>query len=264
MKTKPSFILPAVLAVTFAGSAFAQTLVGAGSSYTNPFGPADSVLHDVPGAPISVGVSTGTTSKASGIWSLEASGASRVSFLLASRAETSLTGSQLTFGLDNVGLGNALSVGLLFDWAGTSTFSGVNFAPNTRYTISFDVEGHDMLAGVLPSFTAEMIDGNGVALNSTGGASLIDILGLSLLSSGGTGSMSVAFDTGAIAPTGPVGIRFSGGVTVGASILSGDNMFASVGNLAVVASPVPEPGTMGLLVGAVALAARRRRSVPLA
>lgn len=278
MKFHPilSFI---AIALPFLQSAHAQTaLVGAGSSYSSIFSPADSLTYDVPGGGglLSLTLSDGSTTASSGIWDLTAQGGANASLILLgpvieSAAQTSLTGSALEFNIsnDNNSLLGLLGVGasVHYAWEAVAYFdtlgSVLNYEPNTMYSIAFDVDGNngllDSVAGLTPSFTFELIDGLGNALDSGGSGTLINIAGL--LGTGvPTGTVNLNYTLDGSAPSGPIGVRFRGDALVGATALGLGTEFASITNLNISATPVPEPGSCMLIasVGVVLLLRRRR------
>lgn len=268
----------ALAAAFAAGPAVAQTaLVGPGSSYAAPFSPSGSVTHDVPGGGLlSLTLSNGTTTGSVGGWDLSAQGGANISLLglglVESGAQTSLTGSSLRFGVSNDtdSLLGALGTGssLAFAWHATAWFDSpgveLGFSPNTTYHISFDVDGSNGLLGsvlgVTPSFTFEFIDGAGNPLISDSSGTLINIAGI--LGTGvTTGTVQLDYTLGGTVPTGPIGIRFSGDALLDATALGVGTDFATVSNLGLTASVVPEPGAISLvLAGAMLLGTRRRRS----
>ena len=264
-------------AVWHLSSTQAQTvLVGSGSSYTSPFAPADSITYNVPGGGLlSLTVANGTASKSSGIWNLSAQGGANISLLglglVESQAQTQLTGSALNFSVDNSpssllgSLGTGASIH--YGWNALATFgsagSVLDYAANTTYQVSFHVDGNNGLlnsvAGVTPSFNFELVDGSGNPLTDISSGTLINIAGL--LGTGvPSGDITLDYTVGGTAPTGPIGVEFIGDATVGASALGLGTDFATVSNLSITASPVPEPGG-GLFVGSVGMLAllHRRR-----
>jgi len=102
------------------------------------------------------------------------------------------------------------------------------------------------VAGLTPSFTFELIDGLGNALSSDGSGTLINIAGL--LGSGvTTGTVNLDYNLGSTAPSGPIGIRFRGDAEVGATAVSLGTDFATISNLNINVTPVPEPGGCALM-----------------
>jgi hypothetical protein len=255
----------------------AQTpLVGPGSSYTNIFSPASDVTFDVPGGGLlSITLSNGSTTQSSGIWDLTAQGGANANILfiglLESGAQTQLTGSTLKFNVsnDNDSLLGLLGVGtsIHYGWEATAYFdtpgSVLGFSDLNNYHISFDVDGDngllDSVAGLNPSLSFELIDGLGNSLASDGNGSLINVAGLL----GGLTSGTVNLDYNVIGsvPSGPVGIRFRGDATVGATALGLGTDFATISNVSITATPIPEPTGMLLIavLGAVSVLARHRR-----
>lgn len=254
----------------------AQTpLVGTGSGYSNIFSPSDQITYDVPGTGlINVNVRNGTATKISGPWELAAQGGMNFSLaglgLTESAARTSLTGTGLQFSISNdpnslLGeLGSGLNVH--YGWRAEARFdtSGVlNYQPNTIYNISFNVAGNggllNAIANVTPQFTFELIDGNGNALSSLSSGSLINVAGL-LGANVGNGTVNLNYLVNDTVPSGPMGVRFTGDAIVGASVLNLGTTFATVTNLNITATPVPEPGGAALLgtVGVICLLRRRR------
>jgi hypothetical protein len=278
MKTNTLTLL--VFAVIFPVNAvIAQTsLVGPGTSYSNIFSPSASVTYDVPGGGfITITVNDGSTTQSSGIWDLTAQGGANASIiglgLLESAAQTQLTGSALEFNISNDNnslLGLVGGGSIHYAWQGQAFFdtpgSQIDFTPLTRYHVSFDVDGSNGLlstvAGLTPSFSFELLDGAGNPLTTVNNNSQVNIAGL--LGTGVTsGTVALDYDVAGGAPSGPMGIRFIGDATVGASALTLGTNFATVSNLSITA--VPEPGS-GFLVGAIGVVVvlRRRRTKALA
>jgi hypothetical protein len=275
MKSQPILGLIA-LTLPFLHTAHAQTaLVGTGSSYNGIFSSTDSVTYDVPGGGLlSITLSDGSVTSSSGIWDLTAQGGANATILLSlteSAAQTALTGSALEFNIsnDNDSLLGLLGVGstVHYAWEAVAYFdtpgSILSYTTDTLYSLSFDVDGDngllDSVAGLNPSFTFELIDGLGNALNSDSSGTQINIAGL--LGSGvTTGTVSLDYTLGGSAPSGPIGIRFRGDAQVGATALSLGTDFATISNLNMTATPVPEPGGSILIasVGLLVLLRRRR------
>jgi len=217
----------------------------------------------------------GSTSGTGGVWTLTAQGGTNISALGASidetGAQTALTGTSLQFNRDN-GPGSSLlgflgaSGNLQYAWTATAAFTGVNYQPNTQYTLNFHIDGSNGLlqdlSGVTPTFQAQFVDGSGNPLTLTNGTTALNLL--NLLGAGiSSGDVSMTFDTGGVVPSGPVGIRFTGSATVN-SVVSPtiDNNMATVNNMTLDAAPVPEPaGALLILVCGVCVMLRRRRLV---
>lgn len=274
MKTYCLTLLSLVLACTIAK---AQTpLVGAGSSYTNIFSPTGSVTRDVPGGGLlSITLDNGSTSTSSGIWDLTATGGANASVLIIglveSGAQTSLTGSALEFDIsnDNNALLSLLGVGasITYGWEATAYFdtpgSVLGFSDQNNYHISFDVDGDngllDSVAGLNPSLTFELIDGLGNTLASDGNGSQISVAGL--LGGLTSGTINLDYNVIGTVPSGPIGIRFRGEADVGATALGLGTDFATISNVNITATPIPEPAGLLLIsmLGAVSVLARHRR-----
>lgn len=273
---KTSYIIVLCLAATLTSGRAQTPLVGPGSSYTNIFSPASDVTFDVPGGGLlSITLSNGSTTQSSGIWDLTAQGGANANILfiglLESGAQTQLTGSTLKFNIsnDNDSLLGLLGVGtsIHYGWEATAYFdtpgSVLGFSDLNNYHISFDVDGDngllDSVAGLNPSLSFELIDGLGNSLASDGNGSLINVGGLL----GGLTSGTVNLDYNVIGsvPTGPVGIRFRGDATVGATALGLGTDFATISNVSITATPIPEPAALLLIavLGAVSVLARHRR-----
>lgn len=255
------------------------------SSYPNLFGDPGNVTVDPitgsPGITSLLSVVLDTDVQASGAlgdyWNATATGGAEGYLLgiqtVSSSAQVALTGTALEFNVFNDGgslLGSlGTGVGLELAWSATATFdepgSQLLLAPNSTYQVEFNLNGNDGLlssvAGLLPSFGIELLDGSGAAVDAVGGGSLVDILGLELLnvigSPPGTQRAIVQFQTGTSVAAGPGGIRFTGSAFVPATALGIGDRFASVSDLSV--TPVPEPSSLALgLIGA-AFCIRRRR-----
>ncbi len=252
-----------------------SSLVGPGSSYTSIFSPSSAATYSVPGGGgfLSVTLANGTAETTSGIWDLKAQGGANATLLggslLDSSAQTQLTGTALKFDINNspssllgfLGVGTSIHYG----WDATATFntsgSEIDYTPNTTYHVSFDVNGNhgllNSIAGVTPTFEFELVDGNGNPLTDTASGTLINIAGL--LGTGvPSGTINLDYTVNGTAPVGPIGVRFIGDATVGATALGQGTDFATVTNLNITASPVPEPGG-GLLIGVIGLLALVRR-----
>ncbi|WP_395738902.1 hypothetical protein [Prosthecobacter sp.] len=251
------------------------TLVGSGSSYSDIFPSSSPVLYDVPGGGLaSITLSNGSTTATRGLWDLTAQGGANATILLSlseSAAQVSLTGSALQFGINN---DNNLLLGLLgtgtsihYAWDAVAYFdtpgSVLTYTPGTQYSVTFDVDGSNGLLssvlGLTPSFTFELIDGLGNTLASDSSGTLINIAGL--LGTGvPTGTVSLDYTLGGSAPTGPMGVRFHGDAVVGATALSLGTNYATISNLDITATPVPEPdGSILIASAGLVLLLRRRR-----
>lgn len=269
------FACVAGILLSSVGSSKSQTLVGPGSPYPTPFGTDITVTHDVPGGGFfTLALDDNTTSGSTDIWDLTAQGGANLTALVEvvnSGAQTQIVNNSLEFNLSQSpsSLLGSLGVGasIHYAWSASGVFdqagSVITYLPNTRYSVSFNVDGTNGLlgsvVGVIPQFSVELIDGNGNALDSNGYGSLIDIAGL--LGSGvPSGTVNLTFDTGGIAPVGSLGVRFRGDSFVSATALGiGDN-FATIDGLNITAGPIPEPTHGILLLGSVAgLFLKRRR-----
>ncbi len=255
---------------------FAQTtLVGSGSAYSDLFPSSTPVTYDVPGGGlVSITLSDGSTTATRGLWDLTAQGGANATILLSlseSAAQATLTGSSLQFGISN---DNNSLLGLLgsggsihYAWDAVAYFdtpgSVLSYSPGTQYSVSFDVDGSNGLlssvSGLNPNFTFELIDGSGNALISSNNTTQINIAGL--LGTGvPTGTISLTYTTDSSTPTGPIGVRFIGDAQVGSSALSLGTTYATISNLDITSTPVPEPGCRLLIasVGVMMLMRRRR------
>lgn len=269
--------LAAAIGLALAASCdlMADPLVGPGSSYTSIFSPSGSATVDTPDGgllSLSLGGSVGPT--AIGLWDVQAAGGASVSLvglgLLETGSQVALTGSSLQFNVSNndssllgfLGTGTSIAS----SWGATATFNTpgleLTLAPNTRYDLSFDVDGHNGLLetglGINPNFNVQLLDGNGNALNSTSSGTLISIAGL--LGSGVTsGTVNLSFVTDSSVASGPIGVKFGGDANLNTTALGLGTNFATVSNLSLSATPVPEPSGAGLIfVTGVCLALRRR------
>ncbi|MBN8418010.1 MAG: PEP-CTERM sorting domain-containing protein [Verrucomicrobia bacterium] len=254
----------------------AQTpLVGTGSSYSSIFPSSSPVTYDVPGGGLlSITLSNDSTTDTRGLWDLTAQGGANATILLSlteSAAQVALNGSALQFQIsnDNDSLLGLLDTGtsIHYGWQAVAYFDTpgdvLNYTPNTHYSVSFDVDGNNGLlssvAGLNPSFTFELIDGLGNTLTSSNNTTQINIAGL--LGSGvTTGTVNLDYLLDGTAPSGPIGVRFIGDAQVGATALSLGTDFATISNLNISATPVPEPGGSVMIgtVGVLLLLRRRR------
>ncbi len=269
-----SFLFAVVNCFIFTSLYSQSSIVGPGSSYSDIFPSSTPVTYDVPGGGlVSVTLSNGSISASQGLWNLTAQGGANATILLSlteSAAQTTLTGSSLTFGIsnDNNSLLGILGGGtsIHYAWQADAYFdtpgSVLNYTPNTHYSVSFDVDGNNGLlsstAGLTPSFTFELIDGAGNSLASSS-STQINIAGL--LGTGvTTGTVNLDYILDGTAPSGPIGVRFIGDATVGATALSLGTTYATISNLSITTTPVPEPGGSVLIasVGALLLLRRRR------
>ncbi|WP_395753464.1 hypothetical protein [Prosthecobacter sp.] len=275
MKINQRFIFALVNYFTITTLSAQTTLVGAGSSYSDIFPSSTPVVYDVPGGGLlSLTLSNGSTTATRGLWDLTAQGGANATIVLSlteSAAQVSLTGSALQFGISN---DNNSLLGLLgsgtsihYAWDAVAYFdtpgSVLSYAADTHYNVSFAVDGNNGLlssvAGLTPSFTFELIDSLGNTLSSDSSGTLINIAGL--LGTGvPTGTVSLDYTLGGTVPSGPIGVRFHGDAVVGATALSLGTDFATISDLNITATPVPEPGGSMLIasVGIVLLIRRRR------
>lgn len=273
---KTTIIIGLIVVGLGAGFSHAQTpLVGAGSTYDSIFTPSSSVTHDVPGGGlVSLTLSNGSTTGSSGLWDLTAQGGANATILLSlleSAAQTELTGSALKFNISNdnnsllglAGIGTSIHYG----WEATAYFDTPGFelgySDLTNYHVSFDVDGNNGLlssvAGLTPSFSFELIDRFGNALDSGSSGTVVNIIGL--LGTGvPSGTISLDYTINGSVPSGPIGVRFKGDALVDASALSLGTEYATISNLSISASPVPEPAGSLLIAatGFVTLMRRRR------
>ena len=275
MKFNQSLMFAIVNYCTTTALCAQTTLVGAGSSYSDIFPSSTPVVYDVPGGGlVSLTLSNGSTTGTRGLWDLTAQGGANATILLSlteSAAQVSLTGSALQFGItnDNNSLLSLLGSGtsIHYAWDAVAYFdtpgSALSYTSDTHYSVSFDVDGSNGLLssvlGLTPSFTFELIDGLGNTLSSDSSGTLINIAGL--LGTGvPTGTVSLDYTLGGTVPAGPIGVRFHGDAVVGATALSLGTNYATISNLDISATPVPEPGG-SLLIASVGLMflLRRRR-----
>lgn len=277
--------------VVASGLSNGQTLVD-GSNYGGLFGPSGDVFvtptteapeGELVDIEVVLDATESKTAPLGNYWSATATGAAQAYVsalgglvnlpLSATGAEVELTGSALEFNVDNDNdtLLGALrtGVGLSLAWSATATFDDPGqqllLAPNTIYQVEFHVQGNDGLLsstlGLVPQFGVELLDGNGQAVGSVEGGSLVDILGLELLGIIGsppeTKKAIAQFRTGSTVAAGPAGIRFTGSALVPATALGLGERFASVSNLSV--TQVPEPSALMLAFLGAAAGLRRRR-----
>lgn len=100
-----SFLFAVVNCFIFTSLYSQSSIVGPGSSYSDIFPSSTPVTYDVPGGGlVSVTLSNGSISASQGLWNLTAQGGANATILLSlteSAAQTTLTGSLLTFGISN-------------------------------------------------------------------------------------------------------------------------------------------------------------------
>jgi len=278
--------LPLTLALlaTTLGISEGQTLVD-GANYPGLFGPAESVtvnpITSSPGLSALLKAVVDPNTSASGelgdYWTASATGGAEGYLLgihtVSTGAQVALTGNGLEFNVDNDddSLLGALGVGisLALEWEATAKFDAPGnlllLAPNTIYQVEFDVIGNEGLfsstLGLVPQFGFELLDGSGNAVGAVGGGSLVDILGLELLTIVGsppdTRRAMAQFQTGSSVPGGAASIRFTGSALVPATALGIGEHYASVSDLSV--TQVPEPSALVLGLLGVAVGFRRRR-----
>lgn len=143
----------------------------------------------------------------------------------------------------------------------SQTLTGVNYLPNTTYSLTVDVDAASLLGAGISTLTNA-----GVGIGLTNGVSnLADtrtaaLVNVSLLSNTNY-QVTLNFTTGATAPTGNIGVRlFDLPNGVAQANLLGDVKFSNVG---LSATATPEPGTAGLMllgVGLCGLGLTKRRS----
>lgn len=115
------------------------------------------------------------------------------------------------------------------------------FQPNTLYTLTFDA-GQASLLSLLTGASASIYS-NSTPVATLSGASLISLLDLS----GQLSTFSLAFETGAVAPAGNIGLGFSAG---GLAQVAGSGLV--IDNVQMTAVPIPEPSS-ALLIGSTGL-----------
>ncbi|MDB6077641.1 MAG: hypothetical protein JWO82_1388, partial [Akkermansiaceae bacterium] len=250
MKLQLSFALLALAGSL--GTALSQTTVDS-SSYPGLFGPDDTVTADVDaGGLLGITLAGSTTDSLGTYWNATATGGAALAVLflpvVKSQAQVALASSTLQFKINNdpgsilgaLGVGTGLSL----SWSATATLnkSGSVFQlqPNSTYRVGFDVDtGSQLLSTTLnitPSFGVTFLDANNNAIGSSGGTTLVNILGLQLLGvigSPSTGHAVVDFKTGASVPVGAAKVKFTGGSILPASLLGIGTTFATVSNLSV-------------------------------
>lgn len=250
-----------------------QTLVDS-STDPNLFEPAGShVTVNAPDSLIGLTIGGSASGPLGTYWDVEAQGGASLKLVVGlaeTGAQVALTGDELEFNIANNdsrilgALGTGAGLGL--SWSATATFDDLLLAPNTTYQLSFDVNDTDGLftsiAGVVPQFGVELLDGEGAAVSSVSEGTLVDILGLQLLGIIGSPPEAkravVQFQTGSsVGDESPGSVRFTGSVVAPASLLGLGTEFASVSNLQI--AVVPEPSVLGLAsLGAFAIFRRRR------
>jgi hypothetical protein len=246
----------------------AQSLVNA-TNYADLFSPGGAnVTVDVPNtALLSFG---GSASGPLGTyWSATADGGSTIGFGLAeSGAQVALTGSSLQFNVANIGLIDNLIdgglAGLTTSWTATATFdkpgSELVLSSYTTYEISFLLDGDngllESIVGLNPTFTFELLDGNGQSVAESSNSTILNLVGI--FGTGVTsGTATFSFTTGDISDTDPASVRFSGGAILTPELLGIGSNFATISNFSIV--QVPEPSVCGIIALSGLLFLKRRR-----
>jgi len=255
--------LTLVALACFNGPSLGQTLVD-GTSYSGLFSPAANVTvepHTTPPSGVLLNLSvvldpdTQATGPLGTYWQATAQGgADGYLTVLGLPVRTNTTGAQvalsnntLQFNVSNdpATLLGALGVGLStsLSWSATATFNApgkvVTLAPNTTYRINFNVlNGRGLLNNTLTlsrSFGVELLNGAGVPVGSSGGGSLINILGLTLIDlDGTTGDLAEAqvdFRTGATVPSGAASLRFTAAAALPVTALNIGSNFATISGI---------------------------------
>lgn len=270
--------LPTLAVATLLVSAVsAQSLINS-TNYSDLFSPPGNVTVDAPSPLLGLTLGGSASGPLGNYWSADATGGASLSVLglgvVDTGAQVSLSGNALEFNISNqpntllgaLGTGASLS----FGWSATATFDQagqeLTLTPATIYQVSFDLMGNDTLlsstAGLLPSFGVELLDGAGNPIGSAGGDTLVDILGLSLLSPVvgnpvGDSRATVTFITPSSVDSAPASLRFTGDASLSATALGIGTNFATISNVNITA--VPEPSCMLLAFGAIPLFCTRRR-----
>lgn len=164
-------------------------------------------------------------------------------------AQVALTGSAMQFNLSNnpASILGALGagLGLSLDWTATAKFNAtgnvLTLEPNAVYLVTFDLAtGSGLLnsvAGINPTFTAELLDGGGTATGISGSSSTaLNLVGLPLApvaGSPGTGRITAEFHTGSSVAAGAASLRFKGSAELPITLGSIGTNFATVSNLSV-------------------------------
>lgn len=227
-------------------------IVGADTAYASIFSPSGSVTVDPPNGGLLTLSLGGTAGPADvGFWSLKATGGVSIGLLgiglTESGSRVSLDGSALKFQVSNnassllgwLGVGTSITS----TWEATATFNKpgapIELQPNTRYTVSFLVDGSNGLLqsglGIAPSFTIELLDGSGNAIASQSSGTLINLLGL--LGTGVTsGTVNLTFNTPGSVGTGAAKLRIKGSAALNTTVLGLGTTFASIRNLQIISS----------------------------
>lgn len=222
---------------------------GSSTSYPNVFAPAGHATVNPPnGSLFSIVLGGSAGPVQSGIWSMRATGGAGVSLLflglLETGARTEIDGSALKFKVSNnsstllgaLGVGTAITT----SWEATASLNQPRavkaLQPNSQYKVTFHVDGSNGLLesglGIVPTFTAELLDGSGAQVASESSGTLINLLGL--LGTGVTsGTVTLTFNTGAVVPAGPPSLRFRGSSVLNTTVLGLGTTFATIDQLTI-------------------------------
>ncbi|MGC4016237.1 MAG: hypothetical protein QM755_17200 [Luteolibacter sp.] len=241
MKVNPSLV--SLVLIGGLGIASAQDTVDA-SNYPGLFGPAGSSVA-VP--PPLVGSGGSVSDDLGTYWTARSDGSLGIALITGTGAETLLTGSALQFNIssDPDTLLGALGTGLSLNlgWSATATFnkqgSVLTLKPNSTYRLAFDVNsGSGLLNSVLGvnrQFTVSLLDANSQPVGSVSNGTVVNLLGLQLLTTGtpGTGRAVMDFKTGATVPSGAAKLKFDGSALLPAKLTGIGTTFANISNLSI-------------------------------
>ncbi|MES2736436.1 MAG: SdrD B-like domain-containing protein [Verrucomicrobiota bacterium] len=227
-------------------------IVGSGTAYASIFSPAGSVTVDPSNGNLLSLVLGGTAGPVDvGFWNLKANGGMSIVLpglgLTESGSRVSLDDSALKFQVSNnassllgwLGVGTAINS----SWEATATFNKpdapIELQPNTRYTVSFLVDGSNGLLqsglGISPTFTLELLDGAGNAISSQSSGTLVNLLGL--LGTGVTsGTVNLTFITPGTVGAGAAKLRIKASAALNTTVLGLGTTFASIRNLQVIST----------------------------
>lgn len=238
-------------------------IIGPGTGYPSIFSPAANATVNPPDGLITLALGGSAGPVNSGVWSLKATGGVSIGVLglglTESGSRTELTGTSLKFGVSNnsSSLLGMLGVGtsIISTWEAVAKLDvpgpAVSLKPGLRYAVTFHVDGQNGFLesglGLIPTFTVELLDGAGRAMDSTSSGTLINILGL--FGNGvKSGTRTLYFDVPYDVAAGPCSLRFRASAALNTTILGLGTTYATISDLRMTEA-VSEGNDDGIIAG---------------